>query len=302
MKLASAPVAGEARGVRDLDRPGDVQARSRARRPDAVGLLERVVRAERGNDLRLPVLRLVARVGGIEGRFLVAVLGVRLLQRREGLGRRERRDGLRQELLLELLHQARAHVVDGVRADRERRFHDEARFVQTVAIQLFGFPAPARYMRMCGWVVDIAHLGLSYRAWPPDFRGMTLRRTTTVDDIVKHCLDEGLALCKKFNSTWVPENQCSALALAQGPTDERPIPPALRLVLDQNDIINLDFSEFSLLEVFGNDFTSALPAQVQGPNPVNASIPAQGLPQAQAQVQAQPQALQQPSGSLTNNP
>ncbi|OKP11515.1 Mating-type protein MAT-1 [Penicillium subrubescens] len=167
-------------------------------------------------------------------------------------------------------------------------------FVQAVAMNMFGFPAPNQYIRMSGWAVESRPLGWAVKLGPANFAALTIPQVATEEDIVKHCLDRGFALCPKFNSNWLPAAQYSALAIqTNNPQDDRSIPGPLHQVLDQNGSITFDFTEFSLLEIFGADFILSLPQ----PQP---QTQAQVQPQAQSQPQTLPQTQQQSQAPSTN--
>jgi hypothetical protein len=178
-------------------------------------------------------------------------------------------------------------------------------FVQTVAVNLFGFPAPAQYIGMSGWAVDRSSLGWAVRVAHVNFGTLNIPQVTTEDDIVKHCLERGFALRRKANSTWLPEAQYSALAIqTNSRVDDHSIPASLHQVLDRDGSINYDFTEFSLVEIFGADAISSLPPQWPGLTYSNTATPALAQPQplAQPQTQQQSQAQVQQQAQAPTNP
>jgi hypothetical protein len=127
---AEGTLAGEARGVLDLDRAGHVEHPANGGVALARDLVGHAGVAEAVDDVVLPLDRLVARVGGVEQRLLVGDVGILLAQGVEGLARRVRRHRLRQELLRQLVLDERLHLRHRVPAHRERRLHHQPRVAQ----------------------------------------------------------------------------------------------------------------------------------------------------------------------------
>ena len=131
-------VAAQAGAVLDGERPRQVEGRPGRRCARAHQLLALGVVAEVVDDVDFPFGGAVARVGRIERRFLVRVVGVRLAQLPHDLGGAERRHALRQELVFGDA-QIGPHMADGVGAHRHRRFHHQSgaaqHFVARIALQ-----------------------------------------------------------------------------------------------------------------------------------------------------------------------
>jgi hypothetical protein len=129
-------IAGEARGILDLDRAREVEHLADRRFALARDLVGGPGVAEAVDDVGLPFDRLVARVGGIQERFLVAEVGVFLAQRVERFRRRIRRHRLRQELLRELVLDEGLHLLHRVAAHGERRLHHEAGIAEHLVLRV----------------------------------------------------------------------------------------------------------------------------------------------------------------------
>src|SRR5437879_5735902 len=119
-------MAVQAGGVLDLQGSGHVQgsAGRRIALADDLGAVRRL--AELVHDVGFPVGGTVAGIGRIERRFLVVVVHEFLAQVVELLVGGVRRNRLRQELVLNLRIEQRAHLLGSVAARRERRFHHDA--------------------------------------------------------------------------------------------------------------------------------------------------------------------------------
>ena len=92
----------------------------------AVNFLRTFVISEMSHHVHLPVGGTVARIGGIERGFLIAVFWICLPQLIERFRCRVGRDRLRQEGTHELELQMRPHLRHRVAADRERCVHQES--------------------------------------------------------------------------------------------------------------------------------------------------------------------------------
>src|SRR2546426_4389727 len=119
-------MAVQAGGVLDLQGSGHVQGSAgwRIALADDLGAVRRL--AELVHDVGFPVGGTVAGIGRIERRFLVVVVHEFLAQVAELLVGGVRRNRLRQELVLNLCLEQRAHLLGSVAARRERRFHHDA--------------------------------------------------------------------------------------------------------------------------------------------------------------------------------
>src|SRR6267378_3278754 len=118
-------VAIQAGGVLDLQGPGHVQGTAGrcVALADDLDAIRRL--AELVHDVGFPIGGAVAGIGWIQSRFLVVVIGEFLAQVAELLVGGVRGNRLRQELVLNLRLEQRAHLLGGVAAYRERRFHHD---------------------------------------------------------------------------------------------------------------------------------------------------------------------------------
>ncbi len=135
-------VAGAAAGVEwhceaglvgQAKRPREGQERTCRRLAKADELAKLGVILEGMDDVRLPVGGAVGRIGRVEGRFLVGIVGEVLLQLVQDGLRRVGRDRMGQEPYRELVDDQRPDLILGVAADRRAAAHDEFRFVQHLA-------------------------------------------------------------------------------------------------------------------------------------------------------------------------
>mmetsp|Transcript_23242 Transcript_23242/g.55076 ORF Transcript_23242/g.55076 Transcript_23242/m.55076 type:complete len:459 (+) Transcript_23242:487-1863(+) len=122
-----AAVAGQAGGVGDAQRPGDVERGAGGGVAGARGFLQLGIAAELADDVHLPAGGAVARVGGVQRRLLVGELGMLGQQRAQHLVGRKAGHGFRQELVGHLRGQQRLDLGVGVAAHRQRLLHQHLR-------------------------------------------------------------------------------------------------------------------------------------------------------------------------------
>jgi hypothetical protein len=123
-------VTHKARGILDLDRACQIQRPAVRRIPFAECLEPARRLPEHVDDVDLPVGGVVAGIGRIERRLLIAVVGILLAHVVELLGGGEGGHRLRQKPILELRLQERFHLGVGVDARGRRRFHHDPGVLQ----------------------------------------------------------------------------------------------------------------------------------------------------------------------------
>jgi hypothetical protein len=133
--------------------------------------------AELIDQIRLPVDRAVARVGGVQHRFLVRVLRIRLSHKVEDFGCGKRRHRLRQERVLHLRVEQRLDLRVRVSTHCERVGHQQpgvlGDFLARVALQHVACDVPAggdpQQEQQQERQVELEQQLHGVASWPPGF-------------------------------------------------------------------------------------------------------------------------------------